>query len=291
MEIQKAIIPVAGLGTRLLPLTKVFPKELLPLVDKPLVQYAVEELKAAGVKDIIFVVNSNRKFIGDYFKKSPSLEKLLTEQGKDEQIEKLKEMERAVSGISFSYATDKPLGDGHAVLQARKLVGDSPCFVVYPDDIIDSDTPAAEQLAKVFKTANQPVMGLYRLPEEKLSSYGVVGVEPIAKRLSKITTITEKPAPGTAPSNLAIIGRRIITPEVFDYLKKAKANKKGEVVLTEVFAAMVQDGKIVYGYEIEGKWLECGDIASWLQSTLTLLVQHPEYGEEARAYLKEQNLT
>ncbi|HEA84577.1 MAG TPA: UTP--glucose-1-phosphate uridylyltransferase [Candidatus Wildermuthbacteria bacterium] len=280
MLITKAIIPVAGLGTRFLPLTKAFPKELLPLVDKPLIQYSIEELKASGVTEIIFVVNTNKKYIEEYFKKTPSLEKLLSERKQDDIIKTLKHLDELMRGISFTYVNDKPLGDGHAVLQARKLAGDDPCFVVYPDDVIISKIPCVQQLANVFKTSEKPVLGLFRLPDEKLSSYGVVAQEPIARRLGKISEIVEKPEPGSAPSNLAIVGRRIITAEVFDYLKKTKPNQKGEVNLTEVFSKMVNEGKVVYGYEVDGEWLECGDKTSWLRSTLYLLQRDPRFSGE-----------
>ena len=173
MKIQKAIIPVAGLGTRFLPLTKVIPKELLPLVDKPLIQYAIEEVKAAGVTEVIFVVNSNKKFLSEYFKKSPSLEKLLAERKQDDLLQALKSIDELMRGLTFTYVADKPLGDGHAVLQAYKLVKDEPCFVVYPDDVIISEIPCVEQLAQVFKTSQKPVLGLFAMPEEKLPHYGV----------------------------------------------------------------------------------------------------------------------
>ncbi len=282
MLITKAIIPVAGLGTRFLPLTKVFPKELLPLVDKPLIQYSIEELKASGVTEVIFVVNTNKKYIAEYFKKAPSLEKLLSENKQEELVKTLKHLDDLMRGISFTYVNDKPLGDGHAILQARKLAGDDPCFVVYPDDVIVSDIPCVQQLASVFKTSEKPVLGLFRLPDEKLSSYGVVSQESIARRLGKIRGIVEKPQPGSAPSNLAMVGRSIITAEVFDYLKKAKPNQKGEVKLTEAYASMVNDGKVIYGYEVDGEWLECGDKENWLRSTLYLLQRDPRFsGKES----------
>ena len=289
-EITKAIIPLAGLSTRHLPLSKIFPKELLPLADKPLIQYILEELKSSGVEEVIFVVHTGKKILSDYFKKLPQLEKVLEERKEEELLENLHVLEELLKGFSFSYVTDKPLGDGHAVLQARKLIGDSPCFVLYPDDVIEAKTPGALQLAQVFRTSQKPIIGLFQLPKEKLSSYGVVQPEKIASRLHKIKSIVEKPPIDTAPSNLAIVGRSIITPEVFDYLKKARPNKKGEISLTQTFGEMVKDGKIVYGYECEGKWWECGDKEGWLQAFVYFAAHHPQFGTQVRKLIKEEKL-
>ena len=290
-DIEKAIVPIAGLATRHLPLSKVISKEFFPLAEKPLLQYILEELKASGVKEIIFIVNSNKKVVADYFKKSPQVEKILEEKKQDSLLEDLREAEQLGKGMTFSYVADKPLGDGHAVLQARKLVGEEPCFVVYPDDIIAGSVPCALQLAQVFRTSGKPVLGLFELPKEKLSSYGIVGAEKIASRLYKIKTIVEKPTKEAAPSNLGIVGRAIITSDVFDYLKKAKPNKKGEISLTETFGTMVKDGKIVYGSVCEGKWFECGNKEDWLKSFVYYAANHPQFGKSVRRFIKEEKLT
>jgi len=248
MEILKAIIPLGGLATRFLPLSKVLPKEFWPLVEKPLIHYAVEELKNSGVTHIVFVVNSlNKDLIGEYFAPSPFLEKALEEQKREELLESLKKIEKLSQGLSFSFVMQpKPQGDGSAILLAKKYIGEDPCVVLYPDDVIVSDVPATLQLAKTFKTAQKPVLGLVSLAQEKLTAYGVVGAEKIATRLYKVKKLVEKPAtPEVAPSNLVSVGRRVLTPEVFDYLKKAKPNKKGEVVLGEVLGEMAKDGKIL----------------------------------------------
>ena len=291
-EITKAVIPLAGMATRHLPLSKVVPKEFLPLGDKPLLQYILEEVKASGVKEVIFVVNANKKIVTDYFKKSPQLEKILEEKkGRQEDlVESLAEAERLARGITFSFVSDKPLGDGHAVLQARKFVGEEPCFVIYADDIIEARDPCLSQLAQVFRTAGKPVVGLFELPREKLSSYGVVVPEKIASRLYKIKGIVEKPTPETASSQLVITGRSIITPEVFDYLKKARPNKKGEISLTETFGQMVKDGKLIYGYQCEGRWWECGNKEDWLKSFVYFAANHPKFGKEVRKFIKEEKL-
>ena len=284
-DITKAIIPIAGLATRFLPLSKALPKELLPVGLKPMLLYALEELKASGVQQIIFVVNSNKKQVQDYVKRSPQLEKLLVDRKQEELLKEVQELHKTLEGFSFSFVTDKPLGDGHAVLQAKKLVGQEPCFVLYPDDIIEGNTPGCVQIAQVFKTSQKPVTALARLPKERLFSYGIVDVEKIAQRLFKIKKIVEKPQE-EAPSDLAIVGRRIITPEVFDYLKKAKPNKKGEVVLSEALGDMVRDGKIVYGYELEGKWWEAGNKRDWMQTNLHFSLKDPHFGKELSQFLK-----
>ena len=292
--ITKAIIPLAGLATRHLPLSKVLPKEFLPLGDKPLLHYVVQEAKEAGATDIIFVVNANKKITADYFKKDPQLEKLLSERSSegrhDEFMESLSEVEKLAEGLTFSYVVDKPLGDGHAVLQARKLVGEESCFVLYPDDIIETATPCASQLAQVFRTSEKPILALFELPQEKLFSYGVVAAEKIANRLYKIKNIVEKPPKNALPSRLAIMGRSIITPEVFEYLKKAKPNKKGEISLTETFGQMVKDGKIIYGHQCEGRWWECGNKEDWLKSFVYFATKHPQFGKAVRKFIKEEKL-
>lgn len=289
-EITKAVIPLAGMATRHLPLSKVVPKEFLPLGDKPLLHYILEEVRAAGIKEVVFVVNANKKIVADYFKKSPQLEKILQEKKQEDRLESLAEVEGLASGITFSYVSDKPLGDGHAVLQARKFLGEEPCFVIYPDDIIEGRVPCALQLAQVFRTAGRPIVGLFEVPQEKVSSYGVVVPEKIASRLYKIKGIVEKPAPEAASSRLVITGRSIITPEVFDYLKKARPNKKGEISLTETFGQMVKDGKIIYGYQCEGTWWECGNKEGWLKSFVHFAANNPKFGKEVRKFIKEEKL-
>ena len=290
-EVLKAVIPVAGFGTRLLPLSKVIPKEFFPVATKPLLQYAIEEAKASGVQELIFVVNSNKKQVADYVRKSPSLERQLEERGQDQALEELHSFEKLFEGLKISLVSQtKPLGDGNAVLQAKKLVGNHPCFVLYPDDIIEGNTPCSLQLAAVYKTSEKPVIALAKLPQERLFSYGVVAAEKIATRLYKIKKIVEKPSPGTAPSELALVGRRVITPEVFEYLKKAKPNKNGEVVLTEVLGEMVRDGKIVYGHEIEGRWWEAGKKLDWLQTNLSFSLRDPEFGAELKKFLRDERL-
>ena len=287
-DIKKAIIPIAGLGTRFLPLSKAVPKELWPLVDKPVIQYIVEEAKLSGISEIIFVISPEKKIILDYFKESPAIEKILKERKRDYLLTELKSLKELCQGLSFSYVFQKrPLGDGHAILQARDKINKDSTAVLFADDVVAAKTPCLSQLLHVFKTCEKPVVALCRLPKERIPFYGAVAVEKIANRIYKIKKIIEKPTIEEAPSDLAIVGKYILTPEVFDYLAKSKPGKKGEIILGEVLDKMLKDGKIIYGYEFEGKWLECGNKFNWLQSHFYLSLRHEEYGPKLKKYLRE----
>ncbi len=287
-EIKKAIIPIAGLGTRFLPLSKAVPKELWPLVDKPVIQYIVEEAKLSGISEIIFVISPEKRIILDYFKESPAIEKILKERKRDYLLTELKSLKELCQGLSFSCVFQKkPLGDGHAVLQAKDKIDKDGTAVLFADDVVDAPSPCLAQLLKVFKTCQKPVIALYRLPKERLPFYGIVAVEKIASRLYKIKKIIEKPSIEEAPSELAIVGKYVLTPEVFEYLAKSKPGKRGEIILAEALDKMLKDGKIIYGYEFEGEWLECGNKLGWLQAFLYLSLRHKEYGPKLKKYLKE----
>ena len=287
-NIEKVIIPVAGLGTRFLPLSLAISKEFFPLVDKPIIQYIIEEVKKSGIKEVIFVISPKQKMIMNYFKNSPDLEKLLIKRKKDKILKELKEFESIFEDIHFSFAVQKlPLGDGHAILQAGKFLGSEPVVVSFSDDIIDSDVPAIQQLMEIFKTTNNaPVIALKSIPRDKVPAYGSVAVEKISSRLYKIKKIIEKPDPSQIQSDLVIVGKYILTPEVFTYLKKASPSKKGEIILGEVFDKMLSDGMPLYGYEVKGEWLECGDKSKWLKSFLYLTLKDPVFGKEMREYIK-----
>jgi len=264
MDIKKVIIPVAGLGTRFLPLTKAIPKPILPLADRPMIDYIVEEAKKSGVERVIFVLSSNKSNILDYFKKNSKLENILEKRNQKEILKSLRELDKEIENISFSSVIQpNPKGDGDAILKAQKMIGKEACGVLFGDDIILSKIPALEQLSNMFKTCQKPIVCL-------------------------IKDIVEKPKKEEdAPSDLAIVGRYIITPLVFEYLKKVNLNHKGEIILAEAFKDMLKDGKIVYGYEIEGEWLECGNKANWLKSNLHICLQHPEFGPMLKDYLKK----
>jgi len=290
-EIKKIIIPVAGLGTRFLPLSRAVPKDFFPLVDKPVIQYIIEEVKKSGIKEIVFVTSPGKKDILNYFKKSPELEKVLIKRKNDKALKELKDLEEVFAGITFSFVTQKePLGDGHAILQASKSTNGEPVAVSFGDDIVDSEEPAIAQLVNIYKTCNAPVVALKQLPIDKVPAYGVVAVEKIANHLYKIKKIIEKPEPSEIPSNLVIVGKYILTPEVFKYLKKATPSKKGEIILAEVFDKMLSDGKIIYGCELKGEWLECGDKQKWLKSFFYLALKDQRFNSELKKYLKTLKL-
>lgn len=287
MEIKKAIIPIAGLGTRFLPMSKVLSKEFFPLVDRPAIQYIVDEIKNSGIREIVFVISPGQKTVLEYFKKDPKLEKILEKRKKEVLLNELKEFEEMFSGLSFSFAVQKePLGDGHAILQAAKYVKGEPVANSFGDDIIDCDEPGILQLMNIFNTCMAPVVALKKLPKEKIPAYGSVAVEKIAARLYKIKKIIEKPELGEIQSDFVIIGKHILTPDIFDYLKKAKPSKKGEIILAEVLQQMLEEGKIIYGYELRGEWLECGDKLKWLKSFLYFALKDEKFGKELRDYLK-----
>lgn len=286
-EIKKVIIPVAGLGTRFLPLSKALPKEFFPLVDKPIIQYIVEEVKKSGIIEIVFVVSPRQKMILNYFEKSPEIEKVLIKRKKNDILKDLKDFETIFEGLSISFVVQKnPNGDGHAILQAAKSTNKEPVAVSFGDDVIDGEEPALLQLINIFKTCNAPVLALKSLPKEKIPAYAGLTVEKIANRLYKIKKIIEKPELSQITSELTIVGKYVLTPEVFDELKKATPSKKGEIILAEVFDKMLSDGKIIYGYELKGEWLECGDKLKWLKSFLYLSLRDPRFKDELRQYLK-----
>ncbi|MCD6550133.1 UTP--glucose-1-phosphate uridylyltransferase [bacterium] len=286
--LKKAVIPIAGLGTRFLPLSRVVPKELLPLVDKPVIHYIVKEAKASGIKEIVFVVRPKKKEILEYFKEDPKLEKLLKKRKREYLLSELYSIKELVKGISFSVVYQKePLGDGHAILQAKKHIKKSDFGVFFADDVVDSDIPCLAQLENIFRTANSPVIGLKRVEKEKIPSYGIVKVEKISNRLYKVKDIVEKPEIEKAPSDLAIVGRYILTSEIFGYLERDSVKKKPEIILADALRRMLSDGKTIYGYEFQGRWLECGTKLSWLSSSFYLSLKDEKFKEALRGILKE----
>jgi len=292
VSIKKAIIPIAGLGTRFLPLSKVLPKELWPLVDTPTLQYIIEEAYASGIKEIIFVNQPEKRVILDYFKKyfkrESKLEEILKKRKRNHLLKELKKLEKISKNISFSQVLQKePLGASHATLQAKKLIKNEPCAVLYGDDIVESKIPCLLQLIKIFKRYQKPVIALYRIPKESFQFYGMVEVKKLGKRLYKIKRVVEKPSVEEAPSNLAVVGKHIITPEVFNHLKKTQFDLKTDITLSQSLSEMTEDGKEVYGFEFEGKWLECGNKLAYLKSNLYLSLKHPQFGKELKNYLKE----
>jgi UTP--glucose-1-phosphate uridylyltransferase len=284
VKLRKAVFPAAGLGTRFLPATKAQPKEMLPLVDKPIIQYVIEEAVAAGLTNIIIVTGRGKNAIEDHFDVSYELEKLLEERGKYDLLEQV----RAISSmISVSYVRQgETLGLGHAVLVARDLVGDEPFAVMLGDDIIDAPVPCMKQMVEVFDRVGDPVVAVYRVPPEEISAYGVIdGVpEPGNDRVYRIKDLVEKPPPDKAPSDMAIIGRYILTPDIFPELEKTPRDQAGEIQLTDAIGRLLREEN-VFGYEFQGQRYDCGLKLGFLQATVNYALKHPELADPFREYL------
>jgi len=287
-KVRKAVFPAAGLGTRFLPATKSQPKEMLALVDKPLIQYGVEEAIQSGVRNMIVVTSRGKSSIEDHFDHSFELEKLLESRGKSD----LLALVQKISNLAdVAYVRQKQaLGLGHAVLQARDLVGAEPFAVILTDDVIAADTPCLRQLLDVHEFLNAPVLAVMEVPQEKISSYGVVDVEPVAyksgnDRLFRIRDMVEKPKAAEAPSNLAIIGRYVLAPEIFDCLTQVKPGAVGEIQLTDGIKQLLRS-RPVYAYRFEGKRYDAGDKLGFLMATVEFALRHEELGEAFGAYLK-----
>ena len=292
MRVRKAVFPAAGWGTRFLPATKAQPKEMLPLVDKPIIQYAVEEAVAAGIEQVIIVTSSQKRAIEDHFDLSYELEHLLEEKG---EIEKLRQV-RAISDLAqIAYVRQKEqLGLGHAVLMAKDLIGHEPFAVILPDDVVISDRPCIGQLINVYHQTHASVVAVMEVPPEDTSRYGIIASEPSDDvldhgRLHKVTRLVEKPPAGQAPSNLAIIGRYVLTPKVFDKLEQTPRGSGGEIQLTDALEALMQEQGI-YGYAFEGTRYDAGTTMGWLQASVELALQRPDLAPDLRTYLKSLEL-
>ncbi len=287
MKIKKAIMPVAGFGTRFLPATKAQPKEMLPIVDKPIIQYLVEEAVAAGIEEIIFVTGRGKRAIEDHFDYSFELEQTLVEKNK---LDRLKEIYKLPTLAKFAFVRQpKPLGDGDAILKARHLIGDEPCAILFGDDIVDFEKPCIGQLMEVFEKYGDPVMALEKIPKEEVCKFGVVQPNKISERTYEIKDLVEKPAIEKAPSNLTIVGKYIITPDVFDELEKVKPGKDGEIRLADALKSLISR-KAVYGYEFEGRRYDCGSKLGFLEATVEFALKHGELNGRFRDYLKSLKL-
>lgn len=291
-KVRKAVFPAAGLGTRFLPATKAQPKEMLPLVDKPLIQYGVEEAINSGIQNIVIVTGRGKTAIEDHFDVSFELEQLLESRNK-------KDLLASVRGISdminIAYVRQKEaLGLGHAVLRARELVGPEPFAVVLSDDVIDSDIPCIRQLLDVYEFYAAPVVALMEVPKESIAAYGVVDAEPISHRsggdrLFRIRNMVEKPKPEDAPSNLAIIGRYVLTPEIFESIESVEPGRGGEIQLTDSLRNLLHN-RPVYGYRFEGTRYDAGDKLGFLKATVEFALRRYDLGDPFRQYLKSLSL-
>lgn len=284
MKIRKAIIPAAGLGTRFLPATKAQPKEMLPIVDKPTIQYIVEEAVQSGVEDIIIVTGRNKRSIEDHFDKSIELELELEKKGKDE----LLKIARSVSEIAnIHYIRQKePRGLGHAILTAKHFIGNEPFAVLLGDDVIVSKKPCLQQMIDVYNEYKTSILGVQTVPEEDVSKYGIIDAKHIEDRIYKIKDLVEKPKTEQAPSNIAILGRYIITPSIFKYLETQEAGAGGEIQLTDSLKRLAKD-EAIYSYNFIGKRYDVGNIMGFLQATVESALRRDELRDDFLAYLKE----
>jgi UTP--glucose-1-phosphate uridylyltransferase len=285
-SVRKAVFPAAGLGTRFLPATKAQPKEMLPLVDKPIIQYGVEEAVAAGIDNILLVTGRGKNAIEDHFDVSVELEAFLEARGKREQLEEVRKISNM---INFAYVRQgEALGLGHAVLVTRELVGDEPFAVILADDVIDADPPAIKQLIDVFDRVGGPVLAVERVPREDISSYGVIAVEPnasLGEGIYQVRDLVEKPPKEEAPSDLAIIGRYVLTPDIFPALAATKSDRTGEIQLTNGLKELLKT-RPVYACEVKGVRHDTGNKLGFLKAVVYFALRRPDLAEKFSAYLK-----
>ena len=289
-KVRTAVFPVAGLGTRFLPATKSVPKEMLPLIDRPLIQYGIDEARAAGVTDFVFVTAKGKSALEDYFDSAPELERALQKSGKDELLAELEKATMPSSAIAY-VRQQEALGLGHAVWCARRLVGDEPFAVILPDDIIAGETPCLAQMVEAYEAAGGGSMvATVDVPREQTASYGVIDVEEESGRLVKARGLVEKPKPEAAPSTLAVIGRYILSPAVMRTLGDTKRGAGGEIQLTDAIAAQIGGPEPVYGFRFEGRRYDCGSKRGYLQATVAFALARQDVGPDFRRYLAELDL-
>jgi len=294
LRVRKAVFPAAGWGTRFLPATKAQPKEMLPLVDKPVIQYAVEEAVAAGIEQVIIVTSSQKRAIEDHFDSSYELEHLLEDRG---DIEMLRRVRHISDLAQISYVRQKEqLGLGHAVLMARELVGHEPFAVILSDDVVASERPCIGQLIHAYGETHGTVVAVMEVPPDETDRYGIIDPAPPDgeagrdPRLHKVRGLVEKPPAGTAPSNLAIIGRYVLTPKIFEKLEQTPHGAGGEIQLTDALEALMEEQDI-YGYAFEGVRYDAGTTMGWLKASVELALQRPDMGPELRRYLAGLDLS
>lgn len=285
-KVTKAIFPVAGLGTRFLPATKSVPKEIMTLVDRPLIQYAIDEARAAGIKEFIFVTSRGKGALEDYFDLAPTLEQELKKKGKTELLDILKSTNMESGAIAY-IRQHKAMGLGHAVWCARRLIGNEPFAVMLPDDVIAAETPCLQQMVEAYEQTGGSMVAAMEVPRDKTSAYGVLDVDGEDGDLLSVKGMVEKPKAGEAPSNLAVIGRYIITPDVLKSLNKMKQGAGGEIQLTDAIAQEIQEGRRVSGYRFKGQRFDCGSKAGFLQATVSFGLAREELRDDLWGYLQE----
>lgn len=283
-KVTKAVFPVAGLGTRFLPATKSIPKEIMTLVDRPLIQYAIDEARAAGIKEFIFVTSRGKGALEDYFDHNPELETALRKGGKDHLLEILKHTNMESGAIAY-VRQHKALGLGHAVWCAKRLIGDEPFAVMLPDDVIAAEKPCLEQMVEAYAEIGGNMVAAMEVPPAKASSYGMLDIAEDMGALVSVKGMVEKPKAENAPSNLAVIGRYILTPQVLENLNRMKQGAGGEIQLTDAIAEEIVAGNPVYGYRFRGQRYDCGSKAGFLQATVAFGLAREELAEEFSEYL------
>ena len=281
--LRKAVFPVAGLGTRFLPATKASPKEMMPVVDKPLIQYAVEEAAAAGITDMVFITGRNKRAIEDHFDKAYEMESELAAKGKDELVELVqKVLPRGCRCIYIRQS--EPLGLGHAVLCAQPAVGDEAFAVILADDLVAADPPVMAQMAALFQREQCSILGVEDVPAEQTASYGIVSPEEQGSSLTRIRSIVEKPAPEDAPSTLGVVGRYVLSPGIFRHLAAGKPGRGGEIQLTDAISSLLSEERVL-AYRFSGERYDCGSKLGYLKATVELGLRHPEVGAEFAEFL------
>lgn len=282
-KVTKAVFPVAGLGTRFLPATKSVPKEIMTLVDRPLVQYAIDEARAAGIKEFIFITSRGKSALEDYFDESPILERELRRKGKLDILEDLKSTNMESGAIAYM-RQHKALGLGHAVWCARRLIGDEPFAVMLPDDVISAEKPCLQQMVEAYQETGGNMVAAMEVPRDKTSSYGILDVKEDMGSMVSVKNMVEKPNVEDAPSNLAVIGRYILDPQVLKNLNKLKTGAGGEIQLTDAIAQEI-DGTGVYGYRFRGQRFDCGSKAGFLQATVAFGLARDDLKDDLRRFL------
>ena len=289
-KVTKAIFPVAGLGTRFLPATKSVPKEIMTLVDRPLIQYAIDEAREAGIKEFIFVTSRGKGALEDYFDHSPVLEQELRKKNKTELLALLKSTNMESGAIAY-IRQHRALGLGHAVWCARRLIADEPFAVILPDDVIAAETPCLKQMVEAYEETGGNMVAAMEVSPEETASYGVLDVKEDMGNMVSVKGMVEKPPAGEAPSNLAIIGRYILSPNVLGNLNRLKSGSGGEIQLTDAIADEIAQEHLVYGFRFEGKRFDCGSKAGFLRATVAFALDRPELRDDLLGYLNEITLS
>ncbi|MDH3329510.1 MAG: UTP--glucose-1-phosphate uridylyltransferase GalU [Desulfobulbaceae bacterium] len=283
-KIRKAVIPVAGLGTRFLPATKAIPKEMLTIVDRPTIQYIVEEVVASGIDEVILITSEGKSAIENHFDYDFQLDTVLSKKNKDKLREELNNISNLIDIVSVRQK--KPLGLGHAIWMARNVIGNEPFLVLLGDDLVNSEVPCCKQMIDLFGKVQQSIVAFQRVPADQTNQYGIVeGQETGIERTYKVKSMVEKPAPGTSPSDMAIIGRYLLMPEIFKFLENTEPGHGGEIQLTDALVQLANNGGM-YAYEFEGRRYDAGDKLGYLKAVVDFAMQHPTLGKSFREFIR-----